>query len=374
MQVLVHREEFFRFHKNRRQEAKNCAAGVRRFLEQREKRAEKEKDHEDKMRLLALKNNDMEEYIRLVEQTRNDRLSYLIQQTDAYILQIADMVKTEKEKAGLAGPSHSVAGGGPQPQQQGMSSRARLYYQDAHRRTEEVVQPALLKGGELKEYQLTGLQWMVSLYNNNLSGILADEMGLGKTIQTISLIAYVMEVKGNLGPFLIVVPLSTMSNWVNELRKWAPDIIVVQYKGNPEERKQIYRDDMDAGQFNVLLTTYDFVIKDKATLRRFTWEYIIVDEGHRMKNTESKFALTLGTYYTSKRRLLLTGTPLQNNLPELWSLLNFLLPTIFQSPDTFDQWFNKPFASFAGAEEVELNEEGEGHADPSLITIASSWS
>lgn len=71
-----------------------------------------------------------------------------------------------------------------------------------------------------------------------------------------------------------------------------------------------------------------------------------LDEGHRMKNSHSKFAQTLGTKYTSKHRILLTGTPLQNNLPELWSLLNFLLPTIFSSVDTFDQWFNKPFAAF----------------------------
>ena len=122
-----------------------------------------------------------------------------------------------------------------------------------------------------------------------------------------------MEAKGNLGPFLIVVPLSTLSNWVNEFKKWAPEVLLVQFKGNPEERKQIFREEMEAGQFNVLLTTYELVMKDKALLgKRFEWEYIIVDEGHRMKNTESKFAQTLGSYYASKRRLLLTGTPLQN--------------------------------------------------------------
>ena len=126
-----------------------------------------------------------------------------------------------------------------------------------------------------------------------------------------------MEVKKNLGPFLIVVPLSTMSNWVNEFKKWAPDVILVQYKGTPEARKNIFKEEMDSGQYNVLLTTYDFVMKDKGILRKVEWEYIIVDEGHRMKNTESKFATTLGSVYTSKRRLLLTGTPLQNNLPEL---------------------------------------------------------
>jgi SNF2 family DNA or RNA helicase len=99
-------------------------------------------------------------------------------------------------------------------------------------------------------------------------------------------------------------------------------------------------------RFNVLLTTYEFIMKDKASLRKLQWQYIIVDEGHRMKNAQSKFAQTLGTQYSSKNRILLTGTPLQNNLPELWALLNFLLPTIFNSVDTFDQWFNKPFVAF----------------------------
>lgn len=367
LQVIGHREDFLRFHKTRRNDLRNCGQAVKRYFENRDKRVEREKDNEEKMRLQALKDNDMDEYIRLVETTRNERLNYLIQQTDAYIAKIADMVQAEREKTAAeledeseghrstAGPSTSLGG---EIRDAGMSAKARSYYAITHRKTEEVMQPSLLKGGDLKEYQLAGLQWMVSLYNNQLSGILADEMGLGKTIQSISLITYVMEVKGNLGPFLIVVPLSTLSNWVNEFKKWAPDVLLVQYKGSPEERKQIYKEEMESGQYNVLLTTYDFVMKDKAILRRFKWEYIIVDEGHRMKNTESKFAQTLGSYYSSKRRLLLTGTPLQNNLPELWSLLNFLLPNIFESPDTFDQWFNKPFASFDvddGA--AQINEE-----------------
>ncbi len=111
----------------------------------------------------------------------------------------------------------------------------------AHAKQEVIVsQPEMLVGGTLKTYQLAGLQWLVSLYNNNLNGILADEMGLGKTIQTIALLTYLMEVKNNNGPFLIVVPLSTISNWAHELEKWAPDIRVVVYKGTPAKRKQIH--------------------------------------------------------------------------------------------------------------------------------------
>lgn len=171
-------------------------------------------------------------------------------------------------------------------------------------------------------------------------------MTSGKTIQTIALLAYLMENKNNRGPFLVVVPLSTLSNWVNEFSKWAPHIIKVVFKGAPAVRKQLFKDQVETGAFNLLITTYEYIMRDKGSLRKITWQYIIVDEGHRMKNAESKFAQTLGSLYVSKHRLLLTGTPLQNNLPELWALLNFLLPSIFSSMDTFDQWFNRPFAAF----------------------------
>jgi len=168
----------------------------------------------------------------------------------------------------------------------------------------------MLLGGQLKAYQLRGLEWLVSLYNNNLNGILADEMGLGKTVQAISLIAHLIEHKHNRGPFLIVVPLSTMGNWGNELAKWTPDIQVIQYKGTKEQRRDIFKDFMQTGQFNVVLTTYEYCMRDKSVLKRWHWQYIIIDEGHRMKNATSKFAMTLGTNYTSRNRLLLTGTPL----------------------------------------------------------------
>jgi superfamily II DNA/RNA helicase len=217
---------------------------------------------------------------------------------------------------------------------------------------------------------MSGLQWMVSLYNNNLNGILADEMGLGKTIQTIALLAYLIEVKKNNGPYMIVVPLSTLSNWVNELSKWCPDIIKVVYKGTPSQRKSLYKEEIEPGTFNLLLTTYEYVMKDKASLRKHLWQYVIVDEGHRMKNANSKFAQTLGTMYTSKNRLLLTGTPLQNNLPELWALLNFLLPSIFSSVDTFDQWFNKPFSSFKNTASTADKAAGDNSGDSEAAVLS----
>ena len=214
-----------------------------------------------------------------------------------------------------------------------------------------------------------GLEWLVSLYNNSLNGILADEMGLGKTIQTIALLAYLMEIKKNNGPFLIVVPLSTLTNWDNELIKWAPKIRRVVYKGNRDTRKEIRARELTAKQFNCLLTTYDYVIKDKAWLKKLYWEYIIVDEGHRMKNSRCKFSLILGHEYRSRHRLLLTGTPLQNNLTEMWSLLNFLLPKVFNSINNFEQWFSAPFRNFRTSGTSNTPQTGELSEEERLIII-----
>ncbi|XP_025830418.1 ATP-dependent helicase brm isoform X3 [Agrilus planipennis] len=235
------------------------------------------------------------------------------------------------------------------------SSEEQTYYSIAHTVHEIVTEQAsIMVNGKLKEYQTKGLEWLVSLYNNNLNGILADEMGLGKTIQTIALITYLMEKKKVNGPYLIIVPLSTLSNWVLEFEKWAPSVVVVSYKGSPIGRRAI-QSQMRSTKFNVLLTTYEYIIKDKGVLAKLPWKYMIIDEGHRMKNHHCKLTQVLNTHYLAPHRLLLTGTPLQNKLPELWALLNFLLPSIFKSCSTFEQWFNAPFATTG--EKVELNEE-----------------
>lgn len=233
--------------------------------------------------------------------------------------------------------------------------QSQSYYGVAHAVTERVEkQSSLLINGSLKHYQVQGLEWMVSLYNNNLNGILADEMGLGKTIQTIALITYLMEHKRLNGPYLIIVPLSTLSNWQYEFDKWAPSVVKIAYKGTPAMRRSLVPQ-LRSGKFNVLLTTYEYIIKDKHILAKIRWKYMIVDEGHRMKNHHCKLTQVLNTHYVAPRRILLTGTPLQNKLPELWALLNFLLPTIFKSCSTFEQWFNAPFAMTG--ERVDLNEE-----------------
>lgn len=235
------------------------------------------------------------------------------------------------------------------------ATEAKNYYALAHTVREDINdQASIMVNGRMKEYQIKGLEWLVSLYNNNLNGILADEMGLGKTIQTIGLITYLMERKRVNGPFLIIVPLSTLSNWVIEFEKWAPSVVRIAYKGSPNNRKMLLPI-LKAAKFNVLLTTYEYVIKDKAALCKIRWKYMIIDEGHRMKNHHCKLTQVLNTHYIAPHRLLLTGTPLQNKLPELWALLNFLLPSIFKSCATFEQWFNAPFAMTG--EKVELNPE-----------------
>ncbi|XP_061715544.1 ATP-dependent helicase brm [Cydia pomonella] len=260
----------------------------------------------------------------------------------------SDKEKTEEEKAREMIKKAKV-------EDDEYKTEEQTYYSIAHTVHESVTEQAsILVNGKLKEYQIKGLEWLVSLFNNNLNGILADEMGLGKTIQTIALVTYLMEKKKVNGPFLIIVPLSTLSNWVLEFEKWAPTVLVVSYKGSPQSRRLV-QNQMRSTKFNVLLTTYEYVIKDKGWLSKLQWKYMIIDEGHRMKNHHCKLTQVLNTHYIAPHRLLLTGTPLQNKLPELWALLNFLLPSIFKSCSTFEQWFNAPFATTG--EKVELNEE-----------------
>ncbi|KAB8067999.1 SNF2 family N-terminal domain-containing protein [Aspergillus leporis] len=204
-------------------------------------------------------------------------------------------------------------------------------------------QPELITGGKMKKYQLEGLEWMKSLWMNGLCGILADEMGLGKTVQAISLIAFFKE-KNISGPFLIAAPLSTISNWVDEFARWAPSVKTVLYHGSKDERATIRRRMMNMNNqrdmdFPVVCTSYEICMNDRKFLGQYQWRYIIVDEGHRLKNLNCKLIKELLTY-NSANRLLITGTPLQNNITELWSLLHFLLPEIFNDLNSFQSWFD----------------------------------
>lgn len=314
------------------------------FMEREE---QKRVERTAKQRLQALKANDEETYMKLLGQAKNSRLDHLVGQTNKWMRQLKGSVR-EQQGRGKADEADDDGSG---------DDETNDYYEVAHTVKEEVTeQPKILVGGTLKEYQLKGLQWMISLYNNNLNGILADEMGLGKTIQTISLITHIIEKKQNNGPFLVIVPLSTLTNWNIEFDKWAPAVSKVVYKGPPNARKQ-QQQQIRWGNFQVLLTTYEYIIKDRPLLSKIKWTHMIIDEGHRMKNANSKLSSTLAQYYNSRFRLILTGTPLQNNLPELWALLNFVLPKIFKSVKSFDEWFNTPFANTGGQDRIDLTEE-----------------
>uniref|UniRef100_A0A8C3MS65 Uncharacterized protein n=1 Tax=Geospiza parvula TaxID=87175 RepID=A0A8C3MS65_GEOPR len=428
--ILQHAKDFKEYHRSVSGKIQKLTKAVATYHANTEREQKKENERIEKERMRRLMAEDEEGYRKLIDQKKDKRLAYLLQQTDEYVANLTELVRqhkaaqvakekkkkkkkkkaenaegqapaigpdgepldetsqmsdlpvkvihvesgkiltgTDAPKAGqleawlemnpgyeVAPRSDSEESGSEEEEEvrkaelgnkmgnakqdvddeygvsQALARGLQSYYAVAHAVTARVdKQSALMVNGVLKQYQIKGLEWLVSLYNNNLNGILADEMGLGKTIQTIALITYLMEHKRINGPFLIIVPLSTLSNWAYEFDKWAP------------------------GKFNVLLTTYEYIIKDKHILAKIRWKYMIVDEGHRMKNHHCKLTQVLNTHYVAPRRLLLTGTPLQNKLPELWALLNFLLPTIFKSCSTFEQWFNAPFAMTG--EKVDLNEE-----------------
>ena len=162
---------------------------------------------------------------------------------------------------------------------------------------------------------------------------------MGKTLQTISLLGYLKHVRYINGPHLIIVPKSTLTNWMNELAKWLPSIKAIKFHGNKEERVELKNKVMVAGQFEVCVTTYEMIIIEKSSFKKFNWRYLVIDEAHRIKNENSKLSEIVRDL-KSNNRLLLTGTPLQNNLHELWALLNFLLPDVFSSSDDFDSWFD----------------------------------
>ncbi|XP_016368101.1 lymphocyte-specific helicase-like isoform X2 [Sinocyclocheilus rhinocerous] len=203
-------------------------------------------------------------------------------------------------------------------------------------------QPKLFTGGVMRLYQVEGIEWLRMLWENGINGILADEMGLGKTIQCIAHIAMMVE-KKVLGPFLVVAPLSTLPNWISEFKRFTPEVSVLLYHGPQKERMDLVKKiRQPQGPFRmcpVVVTSFEIAMRDRKILQRFHWNYMIVDEGHRIKNLNCRLVQELKMLMTDNK-LLLTGTPLQNNLSELWSLLNFLLPDVFDDLKSFESWFD----------------------------------
>ncbi|KAJ7112773.1 SNF2 family DNA-dependent ATPase [Mycena crocata] len=353
--------------------------------------------------------------------------------------------KERKERAEAKKKAAAEARAGRRP----VKRRRRNEPEQEEDDTAAFPQPALITGARLKDYQLEGLQWMVSLHEQGISGILADEMGLGKTLQTIAFSAHLRELEMS-RPFLVVCPLSVLHNWKAEYERFAPGIPVLLYHGTPAERAEMRRtiiplpagyppaaskssaspskskskkgrpaknvknatststatstkkgkgkakpalappptpvsrgrghaaepedeveeegeeedgeqDDQDNNEpnktraekalekahddhfraFPVVITTYDLIIRDRPVLGAYPWGYIVVDEGHRLKNLNCALMREVKRY-NSAGRMVLTGTPLHNNLAELWSLLNFILPDIFNDVDAFQEWFSLP--------------------------------
>jgi SNF2 family DNA or RNA helicase len=222
----------------------------------------------------------------------------------------------------------------------------------------------------MKPYQLSGLSFLVYLHNNGFSGILGDEMGLGKTLQTLSLFQYLEERDQKLGaiseerrPYLVVCPLSVLNSWVNEARKWVPNLKILRFHGTVSERDRLKRvalgeEDMfgnettqardrkasrkagiavsrvpgenpDSQSYKIVVTTYETFMAEQSWFKHsFIWRYVVLDEGHRIKSRVTNISTALRSV-ASEYRLILTGTPLQNNLLELWSLLAWLYPDVF---------------------------------------------
>ncbi|XP_059048856.1 chromodomain-helicase-DNA-binding protein 7 [Achroia grisella] len=208
----------------------------------------------------------------------------------------------------------------------------------------QLKESPLYKGGNtLRPYQLEGLNWLLFSWHNNRNCILADEMGLGKTIQSLTFVNSTWEY-GIRGPFLIIAPLSTIPNWQREFEAWT-EMNVVVYHGSQQSKSMLqeyefyYKNEdgepiKEITKFNVLITTFEIIVTDFQELKSFNWRICVIDEAHRLKNRNCKLLEGLRQLHL-EHRVLLSGTPLQNNVNELFSLLNFLEPSQFSSSDAF---------------------------------------
>lgn len=244
------------------------------------------------------------------------------------VCRFGEALKRLKKKKGRPAKKPAVSAEAVEDDLQGEGSSFKKY---------ESTPDFLSKEGELYTYQLEGLNWLEFSWQTGKNVILGDEMGLGKTVQAISLIAS-LHSRGCARPHLIVVPLSTLLNWEREFQKWAPHLNVINYSGNAAERQVIYRHEIlvsakgkaihERIKAHVMLTTYEMVLADASQLGRLSYGSLIIDEGHRLKNRSSKLFGALKRI-TVEQRIILSGTPLQNNLEELFMLMHFLDPTKF---------------------------------------------
>ncbi|XP_072171356.1 SWI/SNF-related matrix-associated actin-dependent regulator of chromatin subfamily A member 5-like [Diadema setosum] len=293
-----------------------------------------------------------EEYEAKVEKDRSSRFDFLLQQTEIFThFMSASSVKSPtsplKLKPGRPklkkDEKQKLSAVGDHRHRKTEQEEDEELLSESRKATSVITQfensPSYIKSGEMRDYQVRGLNWLISLYEHGINGILADEMGLGKTLQTISLLGYMKHYRHIPSPHLIICPKSTLANWMAECERWCPSLRAVCLIGNQETRSAFIRDVMMPGEWDVCITSYEMAIREKSVFKKFNWRYLVIDEAHRIKNEKSKLSDIVREFKTTNR-LLLTGTPLQNNLHELWALLNFLLPDVFNSSDDFDAWFN----------------------------------
>ncbi|KAK0656358.1 CDH1-like protein [Cercophora newfieldiana] len=211
------------------------------------------------------------------------------------------------------------------------SDRKQTNIDTRSRMTKLEKQPSYIQNGELREFQLKGLNFLALNWVRGNNVILADEMGLGKTVQTVSFLSWLRNERGQEGPFLVVAPLSVIPAWCDTFNHWSPDINYVVYLGPEAARSNIreYELLVDSNpkkpKFNVLVTSYDYILADWEHLRAIKWQVLAVDEAHRLKNRESQLYGKLNSFGIPCK-VLITGTPIQNNLAELSALLDFLNP------------------------------------------------
>jgi hypothetical protein len=209
----------------------------------------------------------------------------------------------------------------------------------------------------LKPHQVEGVSWLIQKYLLGVNVVLGDEMGLGKTLQAISFLSYLKFRQGLPGPFLVLCPLSVTDGWVSEINRFTPNLEVLRYVGDKycrlDMRKSMYDHVKKSSKghflpFDVLLTTYDIALVDQDFLSQIPWQYAIIDEAQRLKNPNSVLYNVLLEQFLIPRRLLITGTPIQNNLTELWALMHFCMPLVFGTLDQFLSAFKETGDGLSG--------------------------
>ncbi|KAI6702738.1 hypothetical protein NL676_011874 [Syzygium grande] len=234
---------------------------------------------------------------------------------------------------------------------------------------EPIGGPELGIRATLKPHQVEGVAWLIRRYNLGVNVVLGDEMGLGKTLQAISLLSYLKVSRVSSGPFLVLCPLSVTDGWVSEIVNFAPNLKVLRYVGEKESRRSLRRmmynhveqhhssTDALSLPFDVLLTTYDIALMDQEFLSQIPWQYAIVDEAQRLKNPSSVLYQVLMDRFIMPRRLLMTGTPIQNNLTELWALMHFCLPLVFGTLEEFLSTFKEAADPLSVNDETEVSKQ-----------------